>query len=94
MPTSLPPRVEPRPDEDSECLEAIGLTLFYLGGCVFYACLIVGWSVKKLVTDRELPGLLVSLCRSWLACCCFWLARKLLKFGVFLAPYVEGKNNV
>jgi len=93
MPTTLPQRAEPDGLDDMNTVELLGMTAFYLAGTAFYSVLIAGRLLCGFITGRHIRASTISLCRTWLACRCLWLARRLMNLAVTLAPHLEGKNN-
>ncbi|WP_034998512.1 hypothetical protein [Beijerinckia mobilis] len=92
MPTNLPPRAEPHLEDDCGPLEAIGLTLFFLGGCAWYGARIAlafVMALPGLALDRDVHAGLATIARSWLACRCLRLAAWLINAAVHLK---EGNN--
>jgi len=93
MPTTLPRRAEPDGLDDMNTIELLGVLAFYLAGTALYSILFAGRLLFEAATDRELLAMTVSLCRTWLAYRCLWLARRLINLSFRLAPHLEGKTN-
>jgi len=91
MPTTLPRRAEPDGLDDMNTVELLRMTAFYLAGTAFYSIMSTGRLLFWIITDRPLLAATISLCRTWLARRCLWLAHRLINLAVALAPCLEGK---